>query len=241
MGSRYGPLWEVYWQDLPQRESEAFWDCPPELGAATHIRLFGPHLDPALPLVDVGCGNGTQTAYLAGHFGRVLGVDIAEAALAKARQLNGGPHVEFRRLDLLDEAAVREFRDELGDVNVYLSGVIHQLTPADRDSCIHSLALLAGARGTVFAQELTPDSYRYMAHLMTTGRHDLPKLDRVSAYFGIGLQTAAGEAELEAVFAASGFELLANGSLSMHTTETLADGTPLRLPACYVVARPQRP
>ncbi|MFJ2112675.1 MULTISPECIES: class I SAM-dependent methyltransferase [unclassified Streptomyces] len=241
MGSRYGPLWEVYWKDLPQRDSEAFWDCPPDLGAATHIRLFGPYADPTLPLIDVGCGNGTQTAYLAGHYERVLGVDIAEAALAKARQVNGGPRVEYRRLDILDEAAVREFRDELGEVNVYLSGVIHQLTPADRDTCIRSLALLTGGRGTVFAQELTPDSYHYMAHLITTGRHDLPKLDRVSAYFGIGLQTAAGEAELEAVFTAARFELLAAGSLSMHTTEKLTDGTPLTLPAHYVVARPQRP
>ncbi|TCO59909.1 class I SAM-dependent methyltransferase [Actinocrispum wychmicini] len=240
MAGQYGKLWDSFWKDLPGRPGEAFWDCSATLGAATHVELFKPHFDPGLPLVDLGCGNGTQTRYLAGLFERVIGADISVAALDRARAENAADNIEYLPLDVLDAERVRAFHDRFGDVNVYLSGVIHQLSTEDRMTCVRSLAVLAGDLGGVFDQELTPASYTYMQRLINESSEDLRKLDRVSTYFRIGLQPSAGEAQLETVFAAAGFTILDAGDLMLHTTETLADGTPLDLPTHYVVAVPSR-
>ncbi|WP_155545860.1 class I SAM-dependent methyltransferase [Amycolatopsis camponoti] len=237
MANKDGQVWEAYWKDLPDRAGAAFWDCEPADGAAAHAELFKAHFDPALPLVDLGCGNGTQTKYLAGLYDRVVGVDIAEAALNRARVENGGDNVAFELLDVLDDAAVAAFRSRYGDVNIYLSGVIHQLPVDRRVACARNLAALAGARGCVFNQELTPASYTYMQQLIADPANDLPKLERVSIYFGIGLQPAAGEAELETVYEVAGFTVVDGGELLLRTTETLADGSGLNLPTHYVIAR----
>ncbi|HEX4703825.1 MAG TPA: class I SAM-dependent methyltransferase [Pseudonocardiaceae bacterium] len=239
MTGQYGPLWEAFWTDLPKRTGEAFWDCAPSVGAATHVELFAPFIDRTLPFVDVGCGTGTQTAYFGGLFDRVIGVDIADAALAFAGRHNARDNVEYRKLDVLDLDEVTAFHERFGDVNVYLSGVIHQLSPADRLACARALATLAGAGGCVFDQELTPASYQYMQELIADAGDQLPKLDRVSLYFRIGLQPAAGEAELESIFAAADFDVIQAGDLMLRTTETMADGTGLDLPTRYVVARPK--
>jgi cyclopropane fatty-acyl-phospholipid synthase-like methyltransferase len=238
--NQYGRLWDAYWKDLPDRAGEAFWDCAPADGAAVHVELFRPHLDPGLPLVDLGCGNGTQARYLAEVFGRVVGADISAAALARARRENPHPGLEYRLLDVLDAGQVAAFRAEFGDVNVYVSGVIHQLSAADRARCARSLAVLAGARGCVFNQELTPESYAFMQELIHTGGDRLRKLERVSTYFRIGLQPRAGESALESVFTAAGFRVLESGRLSLRTTETMADGSRLELPTSYVIVRPDR-
>lgn len=238
MAHRNGQVWEAFWHDLPNRVGEAFWDCPPTDGAATHVELFAPHFDAGIPLVDLGCGNGTQTRYLATLFDRVIGVDIAEAALDRARRDNTAPNVEYLTLDVLDTDQVRAFHDRFGDVNIYLSGVIHQIPVPERVACAEGLATLAGTRGCVFDQELTPASYQYMRGLIANAGNDLPKLDRVSTYFRIGLQPTAGEAELETVFSAAGFDILAGGDLLLRTTETMSDGSGLALPTRYVVARP---
>lgn len=231
-------LWEAFWSDLPEGTGQAFWDCPAAQGVASHVKLFLPYFDRTIPLLDLGCGNGTQTRYLAGLFSQVIGADIAAAALARAREQNPAPNVVYTPLDMLDEEAVSRFHDRFGDVNVYLSGVLHQLPVQHRVSCARHLAILAGHRGRVFDQELTPASYTYMQELMADRRNDLPKLDRVSAYFRIGLQPAAGEAGLEAVFSQAGFTVLDSGDLFLRTTETMPDGTGLDLPTRYVIVGP---
>jgi SAM-dependent methyltransferase len=238
MAHQGGQLWEAFWADLPAAAGEAFWDCAAADGAAGHIRLFRPHLDPGLPLVDLGCGNGTQTRYLASVFDRVIGADISAAALALARSRNAAPNIEYIQLDVLDEGAVAALSGRLGDLNLYLSGVLHQLPADKRVACARQLARLAGTRGCVFDQELTPASYRQLGELIGATGLDLPKLDRVATYFRIGLQPAAGEAELDAVFAEAGFAILDSGDLRLRTTETLPDGRHLDLPTRYVVVRP---
>jgi SAM-dependent methyltransferase len=240
MAHKDGQVWEAFWKDLPDRAGAAFWDCAPAEGAAAHAELFKPHFDPDLPLVDLGCGNGTQTKYLAGLYDRVVGVDIAEAALNRARVENAADNVSYASLNVLDDAAVTAFREQYGDVNIYLSGVIHQLPVDQRVACARNLAVLAGARGCVFNQELTPASYTYMQQLIADPANDLPKLERVSIYFGIGLQPAAGEAELETVYTEGGFTILDGGDLLLRTTETLADGSSLNLPTHYVIAQVTR-
>jgi len=55
--------------------------------AATQAAFFLPYLRPAMRLLDCGCGPGTITAGFAAvlHAGEVIGLDLDEAALARAR------------------------------------------------------------------------------------------------------------------------------------------------------------
>jgi len=66
-------------------EADAVWALtgpPPEL-----ISLFERGLVPPGPTLDVGCGFGQATAYLAGRADLAVGMDVAEGAVAKARTL----------------------------------------------------------------------------------------------------------------------------------------------------------
>ncbi|WP_030040777.1 class I SAM-dependent methyltransferase, partial [Streptomyces resistomycificus] len=85
--SRYREAWEGFWREAPAEQGAVFWDAEPILTAGAHLALFEPQLaEHGLPLVDLGCGNGTQTRFLADRFPRVLGVDLSAAALDHARR-----------------------------------------------------------------------------------------------------------------------------------------------------------
>src|SRR5215510_1419411 len=147
----YKDSWDSYWRDVTPRPGVAFWDSTPDHAARRELPLFSGAFDLKLPVVDVGCGNGTQTRYLADVFSRVIGVDVSEEALRGARlhhgAANGAANVEYRALDLLDGPAVRALHAEIGDANLYLRGVLHQLRAADRVPAVHHLAALLGERG----------------------------------------------------------------------------------------------
>ncbi len=84
----YVRAWEEYWRDAPTEPGGVLWDAPPQHTAGLHLPLFQGEFDPELPVLDVGCGNGTQSRYLARHFDRVIGVDLSHAAVARARADN---------------------------------------------------------------------------------------------------------------------------------------------------------
>ncbi|WP_449488527.1 methyltransferase domain-containing protein, partial [Streptomyces purpurascens] len=78
--SRYREAWEGFWRAASAEPGAVFSDAEPVLTAGPHLALFEPHVaDPVLPMVDLGCGNGTQTRYLADRFPRVVGADLSAA------------------------------------------------------------------------------------------------------------------------------------------------------------------
>ena len=79
--NRYLTSWESFWSTSTGTPGEIFWDADPAHAAQQDLALFQDHVDPQLPLVDLGCGNGTQTRFLANHFTRVIGTEISPAAV----------------------------------------------------------------------------------------------------------------------------------------------------------------
>ncbi|MFF4752217.1 class I SAM-dependent methyltransferase [Streptomyces sp. NPDC002514] len=232
-----GGAWEVFWSTLPAEPGAALWDSSPRLTAERHLPLFRGHADPSLPLLDIGCGSGRQTQWLARHFRRVVGLDIAEAAVELAAASHPAPNVAYRRADLLDQATAAALHAEFGDTNVYMRGVLHQLAPDDRTRMLTTIRLLLGRAGVLFAQELTERTGWYVAELLADGAQ-LPKTAGLAAQFDFGARIApAHDGRLRLLFEGNGFEVVADGDISLHTTERTSGGPPLELPTRYIVAR----
>lgn len=104
---RYRDSWEGYWRETSDAPGEAIWDSDPSLTAEPHCDILLPHADPSLPVADLGCGNGTQTRYLATRFPRAVGVDLSHAAIEHARRADTEKVAEFEQLSLVDHEEVR--------------------------------------------------------------------------------------------------------------------------------------
>lgn len=235
----YGTMWESYWADLPQGPRQAIWDTPADIAARLHLELCEPAFGGGLPVVDLGCGNGTQTALLASRFGHVVGVDVAESALRRARAENAAPGLEYRRLDVLDRDAVAALHAELGDAHVYDRTLLHQLGPGDWTAGVQALSVLAGGSGSAFLVELGPRSQEYMV-AMTQRYGRLPKLAQALEH---GIRPAAlPEERLTDLLRHEGFRVTGTGTLDYLTTQDLPDGGTMVIPAHYVLAtkRPGR-
>ncbi|WP_371668307.1 class I SAM-dependent methyltransferase [Streptomyces sp. NBC_00289] len=233
--SRYRDAWEGFWREAPDGQGAVFWDAEPALTAGIHLALFEPHLtDPGLPLVDVGCGNGTQTRFLADRFPRVIGADLSAAALDHARQADRAGQAGYRLLDAAEKGEAHTLHAELGDANVYVRGVLHQADPEDRQPLVDGLAALAGDRGRVFLVELSEAAKPVLMGLAQGPAGPPPKLAPV---FRHGI--APGEVADEAVpgyLRAAGLTVLASGELPLTTTEYGPDGTRVELPSKWLVA-----
>ncbi|MEV7359690.1 class I SAM-dependent methyltransferase [Kitasatospora sp. NPDC091276] len=244
VSSRYLNAWEGFWRDAPAEAGAVIWDAEPALTASVHLALLDPYLaDPALPVVDVGCGNGTQTRFLAERFGRVLGVDLSTAAVGLARTQHPDGRAEFAQLDATDGPGVRELHARLGDANVYVRGLIHQSEPADRQPVADAIATLVGDRGRAFVVELSASAKAVLAGLAQSPQGPPPKLRPV---FEHGLAPAeVVDSAFGELFRTAGLTVLASGELPLFLTEFAPDGSRIDLPSHWLVvgadgAAPQR-
>lgn len=229
------PRWERWWAGVGGTPGEIVWDADPA-DLEADLGYFAGSLDPALPVVDFGCGDGRQTRFLAGRFRRVAGVDVSAAAIGRARAADNPPNVTFQVLDARDPDGAARLHAELGDANVYVRGVLQALPPASRPSAAETIAVLLGAGGTLFAKELPPEAGSYFADM--TRRYGMPPgLAKLMASIPPGQVTVA---ELTGLFAAGRFEVLGTGTSRIRTVTTLPGGEPISVPAIWILARPRR-
>ncbi|MEU2423603.1 methyltransferase domain-containing protein [Streptomyces sp. NPDC007851] len=233
--SRYRYAWEGFWREAPDEPGAVFWDADPDVTAAVHVALLEPHLtDPGLPLVDLGCGNGTQTRFLAQRFPRVLGTDISEAALEHARHADPAGQAGYRLLDAAEKTEARALHDELSDANVYMRGVLHQCEPEDRQPLADTIATLVGSRGRAFLVELAEAARPVLGGLAQNPAGPPPKLAPIFRH-GIAPGEVADEA-VPAYLRSAGLTVLASGELPLTTTEYTPEGERIVLPSKWLVA-----
>ncbi|GGK75219.1 class I SAM-dependent methyltransferase [Streptomyces flaveus] len=233
--TRYRDAWEGFWQEAPDEQGAVFWDAEPALTVGVHLPLFEPHLAaPGLPFVDLGCGNGTQTRFLADRYPHVVGADLSAAALDHARRADRAGQAAYRLLDAAEKSEAETLHAELGDVNVYMRGVLHQCEPGDRQPLVDGVAALVGERGRAFLVELAE-----AAGLVLRGLAQRPEgpPGKLAPVFRHGI--APGEVADDAVpeyLRSAGLTVFASGELPLVTTECLADGSRIELPSRWVVA-----
>ncbi|MEU9191769.1 class I SAM-dependent methyltransferase [Streptomyces hundungensis] len=236
--SKYLDAWEGFWREAPDEAGAVLWDAEPALTAARHLAHFAARIDhPDLPLVDLGCGNGTQTRYLAARYARVTGVDLSLAAVEHARSQDPDGQARFEQLDATDPKAVQALHDRLGDANVYVRGVLHQCEPADRQPLADAVATLLGRDGRAFVVELAEAAKPVLMGLAQSPQGPPPKLRPVFAH-GIA-PGEVSDAALVGHFTEAGLRVVAEGELPLVTTEYTPDGRRIELPSKWLVlARP---
>ncbi|WPW32357.1 class I SAM-dependent methyltransferase [Streptomyces atratus] len=233
VSQRYREAWEGFWSATSDAPGEAIWDADPSLSSVPHSELLLPYADTSLPIVDLGCGNGTQTRYLATRFPHAMGVDLSHAAIAHARRADPDGVAEFAQLDLVDAEAVAALHERIGDTNVYMRAVIHQSEAEARPAVAAAVATMVGERGRAFVAELTPAAKDVLQQAAQGPDGPPEKLRRVLDH---GLKPAgATEEEVPQLLRAAGLTTLAGGETVLAQTEYLPDGTRIDLPARWFV------
>ncbi len=131
------------WDASYQRDEPAPWDIgkpqPAIVRLATQRAFSG-------AVLDVGCGTGENTLHVASLGSPVLGVDVAETALAiaRAKAKERGIHAEFLGAD-----ALRLKRLERRFGTVLDCGLFHTFDSEERPRYVTSLASVIEANGTL--------------------------------------------------------------------------------------------
>jgi SAM-dependent methyltransferase len=132
--------WEGRWRNLDARPKWL------EGGPRAQVRAARESgwLPPSASIVDVGCGVGRTTAWLASLGHRVLGIDVAAAAIEQARQEHHGvPGLTFQRADVTRPIKSAGPHDVVLDL-----GCFHQLPPKTHEGYAANIRRLsvAGSR-----------------------------------------------------------------------------------------------
>jgi SAM-dependent methyltransferase len=234
--------WENYWRTIKTtgRGGQVLWDNEPARASAEDLPRFRPHiLDPSLPLLDFGCGNGRQSRYLAQHFDRVIGTDVSPSAVAKAREETPAEmKIEYRVLNGLKPEDARAFHDELGDVNIYMRTVLHVLQDDDKPKLAECLAILLGERGTLYQIELSLCALDYFRTLPGNSPSGLP------AHVHNVIKTGATSVGFDPiqrprVYPDAKWEVVDHGDNVTINTVPLYHGDEGRVPANYFILRPR--
>lgn len=140
--------------------------------------------------LDLGCGTGTDSVYLAGHGWQVVGVDFAPRALqvARRRARDAGVAAEFVTADVtrLGESGIEGPFDLVTDVGCY-----HGLPSGRRDAYVAGLAGVTRKGADVYLAGISgpPASWRLIG---AVGVDDADISQRFGGSFQLAGQSAAG-------------------------------------------------
>jgi len=166
--------WESYWRAVQRTgpEGDVLWDGAGRQELQWWSATSRQYLDPTLPVLDVGCGNGRLSRLLAEDFPAVLGIDVSAAAVERAaHESEGRPRLAFRQLDITTDTTGETLAAELGPANAVIRGVLHVFDCERRRRAARNLARVLAPHGTLILLEThwPGDNLEYLEAL--GGRH----------------------------------------------------------------------
>lgn len=231
--------WERFWGSVRATGvgGDVLWDTGDLDEMDAHLAIMADHLDPSLPIVDLGSGNGRFTRRLASAFPSAMGVDLAQNAVNRAQtESDGLARVSFRALDVTAPDAGEKIRADIGaDANVFVRGVLHILDPAGRVALANTAHQVVGSRGRVFLAETNfrGSQLGYLEHLGATARHIPAPLERAIA--DLPRPGHFGEEERVKTFPVSEWSVVADGPADVETIPMRGSAEPEHIPGYYAV------
>ncbi|MBT2597025.1 class I SAM-dependent methyltransferase [Arthrobacter sp. ISL-72] len=218
--------WDKFWSTVKATgaEGDVLWDSGSDREMKGYVHRLRQHLDAGLPVVDIGCGNGSFTRQLAGHFPHAVGVDVSLHAVQRARTESAGlANVSYTVRDMTAQGAGAGLMDELpvlgagGGANVFIRGVLHVLGERDRRALAENVRAITGANGRVFLAEtdFQGNALDYVAHLGATFRSIPAPLE--NAIQGLPMPGRFGPKERTLAFPATRWELIEDGPTTLET------------------------
>lgn len=230
--TRYLKHWDSYWRQIEKGGSQmrVLWESDPERSAREDMARFEPHMDEELPLLDLGCGSGKQTRFLAQRFQRVIGVDISPTVVERAqRAAVNDENVEFRVLNALNQADAAMLHQEVGDMNIYMRGVFHVINEPDRHDFVATLETLLGQKGTLYQIELTVEALDYVRSISHDSSLRFPKVVQPTGF--------NNNRDRETYFPPDRWLIVDEGENATLHTVTLINGEEGAVPANYLILR----
>lgn len=154
MDINYAKYWNSYYDNLRAERKTALWDVSPKDGAALDLHLINQYLDPSLPLIDLGCGTGTQSIFFSKHFDIVIGIDVSQTAIAWAKEVNNANNIKYYCVEDLQSSHFELLHKKFGDCNIYMRGVIHQIKSNHIHNFNNNLNILIGNTGKLYFNEV---------------------------------------------------------------------------------------
>lgn len=241
---RDGGQWDRFWTSVSSTGpgGDVLWDAADSEEIGWCVRKATEHLDPTLPIVDLGCGNGRYTCALAEHFAAAVGVDVAVGAVQRAQMEAGpNPRVSFRVLDGMDPTQAAALAREVAPANVFVRGLLHVVDDDARTCLIRTMSALTGGRGSVLLVEtaFTGSVLDYLAFL-AGGRARLPDLVRLLIRTGVPAPRRFGLEELDRHFPLEAWKRLETGPVEVHTLDPQGRASSLRIPGFFAALEPAR-
>jgi len=231
---KYEKQWDSYWRQIVgnDQHNSVVWETAPERSAWEDMKRFQPYINENLPLLDLGCGSGKQTRFLARYFRRVIGVDVSPAVVEYAQRTTEdiNSNVEWRVFNALDIKGAEALHAEFGDMNIYMRGVLHLIEERDRPNFVSTLEILLGTLGTLYLIEIRRVEGGTYLHLVNRdGSLRFPELVRSIGFNNIRDRVM--------YFPDDQWELLDAGENVGLSTIKLKDGKEGLLPADYLILR----
>ncbi len=230
--------WERYWTGIRAtgQAGDVLWDAGSPAEREQYTELVLAHFDPALPVIDVGCGNGTYSRWLAALFPQVLGIDVAAAAVARAaRETRDVPNAGFMVLDATEAGAGDRLLAQLGPANVFVRGVFHVLKPDKQAALAANLRTVVGATGRAFLAETNfpGNSLDYLADLGATSAHIPEQLQR--ALENLPRPGRFGARQRHNAFPRADWHVIADGPVDIDVVPMNPAGRPQRVPGYFAL------
>jgi SAM-dependent methyltransferase len=229
---KYHRHWDSYWRRIVvnKLQSRVLWESDPERSAWEDMERFRPYINEELPLLDLGCGSGKQTKFLAQYFRRVIGVDVSPTVVEHAQRTSGdSSSVEWRVFNALNVKEAEVLHSEFGDMNIYMRGVFHVIDESDRDNFVSTLETLLGAQGILYQIELTVEALTYVRSINRDGSLRFPKVVQPTGF--------NNKRDREIYFPNNRWQLLDEGENVGLPTIDLKDGQEGVVPADYLILR----
>lgn len=232
--------WDLYWSKVGATgaRGDVLWDSGSDQEMAGYVERIRLHLDAGLPVVDIGCGNGTFTRWLAQRFPHAVGVDVSAHAVERARnESDGVENVSYEVRDMTAPDAGQGIAGAAGEANVFIRGVFHVLGERDRAALAENLRTITGRRGRVFLAEtdFRGNAVEYVSHLGAT-LHSIPA-PLEGAIRGLPMPGHFGPNERKLAFPSSRWDLIDDGPTIIETVPMSQPVNPDLIPGYFAVLK----